>query len=103
MEIIWSEFSEEQLDKIFEYYEKEASINTALKIIQDILSEPEILRNTPFIGQKEPLLKEREIEYRYLIYKSFKIIYSVDEKQKAVKIADVFDTRQFPPKMKRMK
>ena len=103
LEIIWSEFSEFQLDKIFEYYEREASLNVALEIIEGILTEPEILRKSPFVGQKEPLLKEREIEYRYLVYKSFKIIYSVDEKQREVKIADVFGTRQFPSKIKRSK
>lgn len=103
LEIIWSEFSEFQLDKIFEYYEREVSLNVALKIIEDILNEPEILRKSPFVGQKEPLLKEREIEYRYLVYKSFKIIYSVNETQKEVKIADVFETRQFPSKIKRSK
>lgn len=59
LEIIWSEFSEFQLDKIFEYYEKEESLNVALEIIEAILNEPEILRKSPFVGQKEPLLKER--------------------------------------------
>ncbi|MGM0635889.1 MAG: type II toxin-antitoxin system RelE/ParE family toxin [Bacteroidota bacterium] len=102
-EIIWSELSESELDKIFEYYKKEASINIALEVIQGILVKPEILRQSPFVGQKEPLLKERETEYRYLVYKSFKIIYSVDEKNKEIKIADVFGTRQFPLKIKRAK
>ncbi|MDQ7916307.1 type II toxin-antitoxin system RelE/ParE family toxin [Mesonia sp. MT50] len=103
LEIIWAEFSEFQLDKIFEYYKKEANFDIALEIIEGILNEPEILRKNPFVGQKEPLLKERTIEYRYLVYKSFKIIYSVDEKNAKIKIADVFGTRQFPDKIKRKK
>ncbi len=86
--MVW--ISEFQLDGIFEYYEKEASLNIALEIIEGILNEPEILRKSPFVGQKEPFLKERKIEYRYLVYKSFKIIYSVDEKNAEIKIADIF-------------
>ena len=102
-EVIWSEFSEFQLDEIFEYYENETSLSVAIEIIQGILNKPEILRKSPFIGQKEPLLKERKIEYRYLVLKSFKIIYSVDEKNAEIRVADVFDTRQFPEKIKRTK
>jgi hypothetical protein len=58
---------------------------------------------TPLIGQKEELLKQREIHYRYLIFKNYKLIYSVDMENGFIKIADVFDTRQNPPKIKRTK
>ncbi|WP_445733745.1 hypothetical protein [Mariniflexile sp.] len=56
-----------------------------------------------FIGQEEELLKERKNQYRYLVFKNYKVIYSVDEQNEFIKIADVFDTRQNPPKMKRTK
>jgi|SRR5690554_230446 len=101
--IIWSNFSETQLDEIFEYYEKKASVRVATKIVTGIIEESEKLIKTSFIGQEEELLKEREIQYRYLVFKNYKLIYSVDEKNGFIKIADVFDTRQNPPKMKRTK
>lgn len=101
--ILWSDFSETQLDEIFEYYEKKASISVATKIVTGIIKESEKLIKTSFIGQEEELLKEREIQYRYLLFKNYKLIYSVDEKNGFIKIADVFDTRQNPPKMKRAK
>lgn len=100
-EIIWSEFSEFQIDKIFEYYQKEASLNVALKLVEGILNAPEVLRKSPFIGQKELLLQERKNEYRYLVFKSFKIIYTLDEENREIKIADIFGTRQFPLKIKK--
>lgn len=53
--------------------------------------------------QIEDLLIDRENTYRYLICKNYKIIYSVDQKLKLIKIADVFDTRQNPTKIKRNK
>ena len=102
-QIIWSAFAETQLDEIFEYYEKKASLRVAAKLIKGIINEPNKLINAPLIGQEEELLKGRKIKYRYLIYKNYKLIYSIDTENKLIRIADVFDTRQNPPKMKRTK
>ena len=101
--IIWSAFAELQLDEIYEYYEKKVSPIVATKLVKGIINEPEKLTKASFIGQEEALLKERKIQYRYLVFKNYKLIYSVDEKNRFIKIADVFDTRQNPPKMKRTK
>ena len=38
--VIWSDFAENELDKIFKYYVKKASLKVAKKIIQNILAEP---------------------------------------------------------------
>ena len=102
-EIIWSDFADTQLDEIYEYYEKKAGKTIALKIIRGIINEPEKLVKLSLIGQKEELLKERKIEYRYFVYKNYKLIYSVDNENGFIRIADVFDTRQNPPKLKRTK
>lgn len=101
LKIIWSEFAESQLDEIYHFYEKEVSPEFANKFVNEIINEPNKLVNTPFIGQEEDMLRGRKIQYRYLVYKSYKLIYSVDLENKFIKIADVFDTRQNPPKIKR--
>lgn len=101
MRIIWSEFAENQLDEIYEYYKKKVSSKVATELVIEIINEPRKLINAPFIGQKEELLNDREIQYRYLVFKNYKLIYSVDEQNGYIKIADVFDTRQNPPKLKR--
>lgn len=101
--IIWSGFAESQLDEIFDYYEKEASPRVAKKILRGIIDEPQKLIKTPHLGPEEELLKQRGIHYRYLIFKNYKLIYSVDAENGFIKIADVFDTRQNPPKIKRTK
>ena len=103
LKIIWSEFAEFQLDEIYEYYEKKASPKIAKKLIKEIVDEPKKLITAPQIGQEEELLKDREIQYRYLVYKNYKLIYSVDRENGFIKISDVFDTRQNPPKLKRTK
>ena len=103
LKIIWSEFAETQLDEIYEYYEKKASSRIAKKLVKGIINAPKKLIKTPHIGQEEDLLKQRKIEYRYLVFKNYKLIYSVDTENGFIKIADVFDTRQNPPKLKRTK
>ncbi|MDT0642728.1 type II toxin-antitoxin system RelE/ParE family toxin [Zunongwangia sp. F363] len=101
-EVIWSKFAEKQLDEIFEYYEKNASERVAIEMVEGLLNEPDRLIKDPFIGQKEVLLKERKILYRYLVFKNYKIIYSVDEKNNLIKIADIFATKQKPNKLERL-
>lgn len=101
--IVWSEFAESQLDEIYDYYCGEVGKEFAAKFVKGIINEPNKLLTTPFIGQEEELLKGRKIQYRYLVYKNYKLIYSVDLDNGLIRIADVFDTRQNPPKIKRTK
>jgi len=89
LKIIWSEFAETQLDEIYEYYEKKASSRIAKKLMNEIINEPEKLINTPEIGQEEELLKKRKNKYRYLVFKNYKLIYSVDIENGFINIADV--------------
>jgi len=102
-EIIWSNYAESQLDKIFEYYLENANYKVAKTIIDKIINDPNRLLLNTEIGQKEELLKYREEEYRYLICDNYKIIYSIDQRQSLIKIANVFDTRQNPKKIDKTK
>ena len=99
--IIWSNFAEFQLDLIFNYYTEEVNINTATKIIFQIRDRVKELNLNPFIGKKEELLVGRKENYRHLIVTNYKVIYSVNEQAGIIKIADIFDTRQNPIKLKR--
>ena len=101
--IIWSQLAETQLDEIYDYNKRKANIQTAKKLVQGIIIESEKLKEAPFIDQKEENLKNRKIEYLYLVFKNYKIIYYVDKKDNSIKISDVFDTRQNPPKIRRTK
>ena len=57
----------------------------------------------PKIGQEEELLEEDPKDFRYLVYKSYKIIYLVNWNENRIEVFDVFDTRQNPIKIKRGK
>ena len=100
-EIIWSDFAESQLDQIFEYYVENASLKIAKNLLQKLLAEPSRIMNNPEMLQIEELLIDRPNEYRYIVTKNYKIIYSIDYKLQLIKIADVLDTRQNPTKIKR--
>lgn len=97
--VIWSDFAVKQLDLIFEYYTENASEKMAKKLTKNLLQEPERLIKNNQIGQIEELLVSKNKLFRYLIYKNYKIIYLIDQKECLIKIYDLFDTRQNPIKI----
>lgn len=101
LKVIWSQSAEFRLDNIYKYYLEKASEVIAKKLVRGIINETQSLKKNPFIGQVEPLLIDRIETYRYLVIKNYKIIYSVDKSKNLIKIADVFDTRQNPEKLKK--
>lgn len=103
LKIKWTDFSKRALQDIFEYYKEKAGSNVARKLVTEIAKETVQLRKHPAIGQEEELLKNDSRGFRYLIHKNYKIIYWVNLKKNTIEIFDVFDTRQNPVKMKRVK
>lgn len=103
-EVVWSDFAEKQIDDIHKFYHsKTKSLDIANRIISRILLAPDSLKHSPEIGQREPALSNRKLEYRYIVESNYKLIYTVNKENRQVRIADVFDTRQSPRKIKRNK
>jgi toxin ParE1/3/4 len=100
LKIFWTEFSKNNLEFVYKYYKEEAGVRIAKKIISDLFNEVQILRKQAKIGQIEELLIDREEEFRYLVFKNYKIIYWINHKKNQVEIVDVFDTRQNSVKLK---
>ncbi len=101
--ILWSSFAEQQIANIYSYYLEEASVKVAKKITHGIIKAPDSLIKNPELGQIELSLTDLKIEYRYILFKSYKIIYSLDSEIGQIRVADVFDFRQNPSKLKRKK
>ena len=99
LKIYWPQFAEDKLADIFEYYKFNAGLKVAQTLISGIVAATLALDKNPYVGQKEELLAERIQEFRYLIYKSYKIIYWIDETNRIILIANVFDSRQNPKKL----
>lgn len=101
MKIIWSDFAQVQLQNILHYYQIVATPKIAQKIVAGIVETTFILKDQPYIGTIAQRLRDRNKEYRYMVYKNYKIIYSVESENNLIKITDVFDTRQNPDKITR--
>ncbi len=102
LDIFWTEFAENELHKIFRYYLKKAGYRIAIKLVNGIYNRPFKLKTHPEIGQIEELLKNRKVEFRYLLYKNnYKVIYWVNTEENRIEIIDVFDVRQYPQKIRR--
>jgi len=101
MELIvyWTKFAEQKLDDIFNYYEFKATTTVARNLIIGIIDTSIHLSKNPQIGKIEELLSNRPQEFRYLVYKNYKIIYWVNEKENRIEVVNIFDTRQNPIKM----
>jgi plasmid stabilization system protein ParE len=100
LKIYWTDFAKKELQKIFNYYKENASLNVARNIVIGITKEATKLQKQATIGQREELLEHSTKEFRYFIYKSYKIIYWVNSENNSIEIFDVFDSRQNPVSVK---
>lgn len=103
LKIFWTEFSQKELEKVYKYYCEESGIRVAKKLVERIFEKTLKLKSQPEIGQVEELLKNRKKEFRYLVFKSHKIIYWINHEKNQIEITDIFDTRQNPIKIERKK
>ncbi len=100
LEIFWSEFAKLKLEEIYQYYRLKVSKKVAKKIVNGIVDQTIDLGKNPEIGQIESSLKDKVREFRYLVNSNYKIIYYINRKSELIIIANVFDTRQDPNKIK---
>ncbi len=103
LKIYWTDFSKNELRKIFSYYNENKSLEVAKNIVLGIENKTTILKTHPYIGQKEDFLINRKQGFRYLVFRNYKIIYWVNKEKNRIEISDVFDTRQNPIKIKKSK
>ena len=75
LEIYWTDFSKKELKNIFNYYKENASLKVARSLVIGITKEATKLKKQPTIGQKEELLAKDSSDFRYLVFKNYKIIY----------------------------
>ncbi len=103
LEVFWTQFAQDKLDGIYEHYKIKASSSIAKKLVIGIIDQTIDLGKNPNIGQKEELLLARVEGFRYLVFKNYKIIYWVNKPKIRIDIVNVFDTRQNPVKIERLR
>lgn len=99
LEVYWLQLAEDKLKDIYSYYKVKAGNKIAKKLINGIVDTTIGLEKHPEIGQIETSLKERTTEFRYLVFKSYKIVYRINYNSNLIEIANVFDVRQNPEKL----
>ena len=97
--VYWSQFAEDKLSDVFNYYKLKASHKIAQKLINGIVDKTIDLGKNPQIGQIEKLLIARNQEFRYLVYKNYKVIYWINKQYNRVEIVNIFDCRKNPEKI----
>jgi toxin ParE1/3/4 len=86
LKIYWTDFSKNELHRIFDYYKLKASVRISRKLINGIVQSVDILKDQPLIGQVEELLLDREQDFRYLVYKNYKLIYWINTQKTESKL-----------------
>ncbi len=99
LEVKWTHFAENKLLRIYSFQRQHIGNVKSLMLVEAIINKTIKLKKSPQIGQKEPLLSHKPQNFRYLIYKRYKIIYWINEKAGIVEISNVFDCRQNPTKI----
>lgn len=99
LEVYWLTFAENKLEDIFGYYLVKANKKVAQKLVDGIVETTIGIEKQPEIGQIEISLKHRKEEFRYLVFKNYKIIYWINYDFNRIEIANIFDTRQDPNKL----
>ncbi|MBB4037078.1 plasmid stabilization system protein ParE [Dysgonomonas hofstadii] len=95
MVIKWLAPSRQSLKDIVAYYKKEYAENAALKLITEIRTSVERLKEFPELAAVEPLLMSRDKTYRSLVVtKTYKVIYYIEND--IINISDIWDCRQSP-------
>jgi plasmid stabilization system protein ParE len=85
-----------RLDNIYDYIRPFSEI-TASRIYNEILDEIGRIEHFPYIGQIEPSLYDCGKEFRALVVlEHYKVIYYIEEIEKAIYIATIWDCRQNP-------
>ena len=99
LEVYWLQLAEDKLNDIYNYYSIKAGKRTAQNLINGIIDTTIGLDKQPEIGQVEISLSQRKQQFRYLVFKNYKIVYWINYDFGRIEIANVFDTRQEPEKI----
>ena len=97
MVVDWREKAQQHWIEQLEYCARTFGEPTALEFIKSTDAKIERICKFPESGTREPLLNDKEMNYRYvLIQKRVKLIYRYDEELRTIFIEDVWNTKMLP-------
>ena len=101
-EVIWNKQAESEWRNKMLYGLEEFGQTTALRFVQRTNEIITIIRKHPKAGLREPLLCSKKHVYRYFhLVGSLKLIYYYVESSDTIRVADIWDSRREPSKLRR--
>lgn len=97
MEVIWSILAKKDLRNIYKY--SRAGIDTVKRYVLKLIDYTEFLGQNPYLGRI--LFIHNNLEYRLLIYRRHKIIYTITDSINIVSI--VHSSRDIQENLKQIK
>ena len=102
MNVIWLPRASIRFREILSYGKEAFGPNTVLRFQMKVEKEVGRLSVSPIVGKREPLLADRQREYRSLVIRPhFKLIYYINKEKDTVFISHLWDTRMNPAKLVR--
>ncbi len=101
--IYWTDFAKEELHSIYNFTRIKNSAEFSKKIIKKIIDSIIILKSFPELGQIETFLQDKKQSFRFIIQDNYKIIYWFNKPNNRIEIIDIFDCRQNPILLNRIK
>ncbi|MCO6490021.1 MAG: type II toxin-antitoxin system RelE/ParE family toxin [Phaeodactylibacter sp.] len=82
-----------ELKKIYDYHRRRGNGKKGRRVRREVMEAALILKQQPFMGQKEENLEYLGLGHRYvLVSPHYKVIYRIEGQ--VIYVTDVFDTRQ---------
>ena len=97
MEVTWTQTALNQFRKAVSRSREEFGDIVAENFRLKALETVRPLKDHPQMGHPEPLLKDKKFEYRYLLFKRYKILYRLTKEK--IYIIRFFHTSQNPNKL----
>ena len=95
MNIVWHPLAKESKQQIANYIRREFGVKRKIRFLQEVIDTANMLKDSPNIGQIDPLFSNRPKTYRSIIINGLsKMVYYVDGD--TIHIAAFWDTRREP-------
>lgn len=95
MNVKWTERAHDKKTEIAAYIRRQFGAKRKVRFLQEVRETTKMLRNTPNIGQIDPLYADRAHTYRSIVINGLnKMVYRIDGD--IIYIVDFWDTRREP-------
>ena len=95
MKVIWQPAAKKGRTEVAAYIRRQFGAKRKIRFLQEVRETAKMLRNTPNIGQIDPLYVDRAQTYRSIVINGLnKLVYRIDGD--IIYIVDFWDTRREP-------